>query len=361
MLERAVPSPACVVVGVSGGADSMAALGLLLLLRRRLGLTLVVAHVDHGLRRAGGAEAALVAAIARREGLRFTIDRLDLGRGPDLAARARALRRDALRQRAQQHGASALVLAHTATDQAETMLLQLARGTGLAGLAGMPAIEPLKPAAPPRRLAQGARIVRPLLHLTREETRTLAARLALPFVDDPSNEDLRQPRARVRHGLLPLLSALNPAAVRHLANTAEIVAGSLPATDEIAAAPSVLSRRELRACSSAARRRAIRALCRAHGLAADAVPHRVVADIDAALASVSGPRGWDLAGHRRLRADGDAVWIEHTGADGAEPPCAPTGPVVDGSSPTTGRVDAGLQPLTHPNPAAILPEPGRSA
>lgn len=363
MLAQAVPSPACVVIGVSGGADSMAALGLLLRLRRRLRLELVVAHVDHGLRGAAVAEAALVAAVARREGLPCTIDRLALAPGPDLAARARELRRAALLERAHAHGASALVLAHTATDQAETMLLQLARGTGLAGLAGMPACAPLKPAMSTRRLGQGVRIVRPLLHLTREETRALAVRLALPFVDDPGNDDRRQPRARVRHELLPVLTALNPEAVRHLANTAEIVARALPEHDEIAAPTTVLSRATLRASTVAARRRAIRALCHGDGLPADALAHRVVAEIDRALHADAGPRGWDLAGHRRLWLVGDALWIER--ASGHEPPRAPAGAPTDAPTtvpgPTTGRTDAGLQPLTHPNPAAILPEPGRSA
>ncbi|MCB0971894.1 MAG: tRNA lysidine(34) synthetase TilS, partial [Acidimicrobiales bacterium] len=165
-----------VTCGVSGGADSQA----LLVLAVAAGCRATAVHVDHGLRAGSAAEADVVAELADRLGAGFRAERVAVGDGPNLEARARAARHEAL-------GPDAL-LGHTADDRAETVLLHLLRGAGPAGAIGI--------ARSPRR---------PLLDLRRAETVALAAALGLAVVDDPTNRDPRFRRSRVRHELLPLL------------------------------------------------------------------------------------------------------------------------------------------------------------
>jgi tRNA(Ile)-lysidine synthase len=143
------------------------------------GLDVTAVHVDHGMRPGSADEAVIVAATAERLGVRFVARRVEVPDGPNLEARLRGARHEAL-------GPDAL-LGHTLDDQAETVLLFLMRGTGPNGLAGM---EPAR---------------RPLLALRRSETVALCADLGLVTVDDPSNDDPRFTRNRVRHELLPLM------------------------------------------------------------------------------------------------------------------------------------------------------------
>lgn len=352
-----------VVVAVSGGADSMATLGLLELLRRRLELTLVVAHVDHGLRVGAAAESELVAATARARGHRLWRTRLVLPGGPGLPARARAARHAALVTAAEEVGAALVVLGHTMTDQAETVLLNLCRGAGIDGLAGMRPWQPwLKPGGdarrwPPSGASRGRAAglwVRPMMQLTRDETRGLAERLGLAFVDDPGNDDPAQPRVRVRHGVLPVLASINAGAVGHIATAARLARGIAAAvgqgtlaSESDAALGSVAA---LRTRPEAGRRAAILELCRRAGVPADAVAART---LDAIVSAVlrDAPHRWDLHG-AVLRLDAGRLWIDAATPHGG-PAC--TGPEGDGAEP------APSEPLTHPMPAAILPAPGRNA
>jgi tRNA(Ile)-lysidine synthase len=158
-------------------------------------------HVDHGLRPGSGAEADVVARAAARFGAAFESATLELIDGPNLEARARTARHRAL-------GPDAAT-GHTADDQAETVLANLLRGAGVDGMAGMRA---------------GAR--HPILALRRSETAALCARLGLEPVADPSNDDPRFLRNRIRHELLPLCSALaGRDLVPVLARQAELLAG----------------------------------------------------------------------------------------------------------------------------------------
>ena len=191
-----VADGAGVVVGCSGGADSVALLGLLWRLARKRGWRLVVGHVDHGLRPESVREAQQVRELCAAFELPCEITRITVAPGPDLAARARDLRRESLQELGRRHAASWIALGHTATDQVETVLLNLTRGAGVDGLGGMP------PA--------GDGVVRPLLGMSRARVRDLAERMQLPFVDDPSNDDRRHPRVRVRMEVLPQLRRLNP-------------------------------------------------------------------------------------------------------------------------------------------------------
>ncbi|MFY0530892.1 tRNA lysidine(34) synthetase TilS [Nannocystis pusilla] len=193
---RAAGSPRRLLVACSGGADSTALVGLLHLLARDEALALIVAHVDHGLRRESADEAAAVARAAAQRGLASVATRLSLSPGSGLPARAREARRAALCAFASAHACDAIALGHTATDQAETLLMHAARGCGLEGLAAMRPWE--------------APWLRPLLELPRAATRALCERMALPFVDDPTNADEEQPRVRVRERVLPELRDYNP-------------------------------------------------------------------------------------------------------------------------------------------------------
>jgi tRNA(Ile)-lysidine synthase len=184
------------LIGCSGGPDSIAALGLLSLLCRSEQLELIVGHVDHGLRAESGAEAEQVEQVAIALRLDCLCTKLELARGSGLPARAREARRSALEQQREACGATAIVLAHTATDQAETMFMHLCRGAGLDGLAAMPTFDPPW--------------LRPLLGLTRAQTRELCGALELPFVDDPSNTDEDALRIWLRERVLPRMREENP-------------------------------------------------------------------------------------------------------------------------------------------------------
>jgi tRNA(Ile)-lysidine synthase len=194
------------VCGVSGGADSLA----LLVLAIAAGCRVTAVHVDHGLRPGSAAEARVVAAAARRFGASFRSERVAVGAGPNLEARAREARRQVL-------GAEAAT-GHTADDQAETVMVNLLRGAGVSGLAGM--------RAGPRH---------PLLALRRAETEGLCRRLDLDPVHDPTNTDPRFVRNRVRHELLPLCADIaGRDVVPLLARQAGVLAADADLLDSLA-------------------------------------------------------------------------------------------------------------------------------
>lgn len=177
-----------VVVACSGGADSIG----LLVLAADAGLVPTAVHVDHRLRSDSAADADVVAAAAATLGVEWRSVSVDVGPGGNLEARARGARYDVLHAAAVELGATAILVAHTADDQAETVVLNFLRGSGSAGLAGMA-----------RRRGM---IVRPLLHLRRAELRALVTARGLRVVDDPTNTDTRWRRAWVRHEVLPELA-----------------------------------------------------------------------------------------------------------------------------------------------------------
>ena len=194
-------SGARLVVAVSGGPDSVALLHLLHRLRAEWKLTLRVAHLDHGLRRDSPQDAAFVRDLASRWGVPATIERRDVAplcrrHGWSLEDGARRVRYQFLLDVARRHSASHVALAHTADDQAETVLMRLLRGTGLLGLGAMPAM---------RRLGE-AWIIRPLLEVWRAEILAYLAQQGLDACQDATNEDQRFVRNRIRHELLPLLA-----------------------------------------------------------------------------------------------------------------------------------------------------------
>lgn len=197
--------PGLWVVGVSGGGDSVALVHLL----RRLGYSFVVAHLDHGLRESSKEDALWVEALARRFGIPFYGKRVELRelaskRGANLEALARTVRYNFLFHVAKQVQAQAVLTAHTADDQAETLFLQLLRGTGRAlGIR-----------------AQQGHLYRPLLGVRRAELRAYLAELGESWKEDPTNEELDRDRNYLRHEVMPRLEKRFPQGVAALARFA---------------------------------------------------------------------------------------------------------------------------------------------
>ena len=188
-----------VLVGVSGGPDSVCLLRALLALAPSLALTLHVLHVHHGLRGEADAEAEFVGELARARGVPVSVERVRPGGAEGLSpeAAARRVRYGAFRQWAARIGASRIALGHTADDQAETVLMRLLEGAGPRGLAGIP---PLR-----------GPFIRPLIELPRSAILKELHRLDQPWLEDPSNRDPKFLRNRIRHDLLPLLAgSYNP-------------------------------------------------------------------------------------------------------------------------------------------------------
>jgi tRNA(Ile)-lysidine synthase len=233
--------PGPLVVAVSGGADSTALLLLLSELADEFGLVLHVAHFDHRIRpRASAREAEFVAQLANRVGAPIRVGRATTRlRSED---DARSARYEFLRRAAREIGATAIATGHTRDDQAETVILHLVRGSGVAGLAGM------------RPLANG--VARPLLAITRADTVAVCKAARIRPLTDPSNRSLTFARNRIRRNVMPQLAKLNPRVADAIARLADAAAG----------------------LADAERRRATAALTETH--TADAIDLAALADDD---------------------------------------------------------------------------------
>jgi tRNA(Ile)-lysidine synthase len=193
------------LVGVSGGADSLALMHAL----HQLGYSLVIAHLDHGLRPESAADADYVRQKAEELGLPFVSARMDVRAmaardGLSLEEAARQVRYDFLFEQARQAGAQAVAVAHHADDQVETVLMHFLRGAALSGLSGMAyrRIMPVWDAAIP--------LVRPLLDLWREDIETYLGEMGWVAREDLTNQDTRYFRNHLRHDLIPELEGVNP-------------------------------------------------------------------------------------------------------------------------------------------------------
>ena len=204
-----------VMVAVSGGPDSVALLHLLVRLSTIVGFRVHAAHCDHGLRGAESAEdARFVRRLGEAWGVPVTVGCVPSGtiraRGRGLQAAARDARYAVLSQTADETGARWVATAHTADDQAETVIMRWVRGGGLAGLAGIPAVR--------------APYIRPLLGVRRCEVESYLSEIGVAPRRDPSNHDPRFLRVAVRDTVLPALRALNPRVVETIGRTAALVA-----------------------------------------------------------------------------------------------------------------------------------------
>jgi tRNA(Ile)-lysidine synthase len=210
-----------VLVAVSGGADSVALLHLLLSLAPELSLKLHVLHVDHGLRPDSDRDAEFVRRLAARLGVPADVARVTVPREGSVEAAARAERYAALDAHARRVGAQRIAVGHTADDQAETVLMRMLAGAGVRGLAGIPPVR--------------GRIIRPLIEVRRADLVELLEAAGLGWVEDPSNRETRFLRNRIRHELLPLLSAsYRPDVVATLDRIARLCRDTVDAIERLA-------------------------------------------------------------------------------------------------------------------------------
>jgi tRNA(Ile)-lysidine synthase len=224
-LPEALDSKPVILVGVSGGADSLALAAATGFEAPRAGIRAGAVVVDHGLQAGSADVAERAAAQARSLGLEpVLVLRVDVAQpasagGPEAAARA--ARYGAFEAAMAETGASRVLLAHTLDDQAETVLLGLARGSGPTSLQGM--------------AAQGGAYLRPLLGIRRAGTRQFCADSGLEAWEDPHNGDPAYARVRVRHAVLPVLEhELGPGIAEALARTAEQLREDADALDALA-------------------------------------------------------------------------------------------------------------------------------
>jgi tRNA(Ile)-lysidine synthase len=215
-----------VVCACSGGPDSMALLHVLALMRPKRCHEVIAVGIDHGLRVEAVAELRLVARVAGDLGLRFTTTKVAVKRGGNLQARARQARHEALERAAVKEKATHVALGHTADDRAETVLLRMLRGAGLNGLGAMPMQAPSVVGEVP--------LIRPLLGARRSDVMAHLRRHGVPWAMDPSNDDRRFMRVRVRREVLPLLEELSPRIVAHLCDLAEEAAQHRPDGEPLA-------------------------------------------------------------------------------------------------------------------------------
>jgi len=182
-------------IAISGGGDSVALAVLLADWARPLGIGLRAATVNHNLRPEAAAEASAAARLCARLGIGHdTLDWTGWSGQGNLQDAARRARQALLAGWARTHALDAVALGHTLDDQAETLLLRLARGSGVDGLSGMAA----------RRRTQGTTWLRPLLDVPRATLRDMLRQRGVDWVDDPSNEDMRFDRVKARHALAML-------------------------------------------------------------------------------------------------------------------------------------------------------------
>jgi tRNA(Ile)-lysidine synthase len=226
--EHQLEQTGMVVIGVSGGPDSLC---LLDLARQISGLKIIVAHFNHQLRPEADQEAEFVKRVAEQMQLPYVSEAADVGSYAEeqklsLEEAARNLRYRFLFKRARSEGAGAVAVGHTADDQVETVLMHFLRGAGLAGLKGM-ARRTLLPEFDPE-----IPLVRPILHLWRKETEAYCHEHELQPVYDPSNSDETYFRNRLRHSLIPELEKYNPRFKQTLLRTAEAMAGDYEALTE---------------------------------------------------------------------------------------------------------------------------------
>ncbi|QBO35869.1 tRNA lysidine(34) synthetase TilS [Periweissella cryptocerci] len=200
------------VVAASAGVDSQVLLRLLSRLQPQP--KVIVAHVDHQLRPRGAEEAQFVQQVAQQYGFEFVTKKWSKAQQPQqgIELAGRDFRYAFFAQVADQYGATKVLTAHHANDQAETLLMKLTRGGDWQQLTGI---------AWQRPLNAHVQVVRPLLNITKADLITYAQEHHLEWMEDESNQDLQFARNRYRHQILPALVAENPRTVEHLANYAQ--------------------------------------------------------------------------------------------------------------------------------------------
>ncbi len=344
--RRFGPVERSVLLAVSGGADSTALLVGTALVRERVGLTVEVATLDHGLRPEAEEEVRAVERLAARHGLRCHVRQLRLKPGAGVEQRAREARYEALETLRQERGLRAVATAHTANDQAETLLMRLARGSALRGAASI--------------LPRRGTLVRPLLERTREELEAFLREQGTDFVTDPMNADPRLFRARIRRDVLPALSrAAGFPVARRLASFARLASEDDALLEELAATAwrrlvleeGVLDAVGVRALEPPLRRRVIARLLTWQGAMVDA------ATLERALDAVARGRSITLSRGLQLRASSGVVRCVHTRAAAVHGSLSLSGEGASGELEGTGwRFTVGSAPGASGALGLILPE-----
>ncbi len=297
-----------VLVACSGGADSLALLAATVFEARKAGWRVIGATVDHGLQEGSAERAAAVVAQMAALGVdetasaRVTVE--GAGLGPEAAARQ--ARYDVLDRLAEHFTARVVLLGHTRDDQAETVLLGLARGSGGRSIAGM------------RRTYNRYR--RPFLDVSRADTRTACKAEGIGFWEDPHNDDPAFLRVRVRQSVMPVLEAeLGPGVAVSLARTADLLRADMEYLDaladtalaEVSDADLTLGVPGLAALPAPIRTRVLRlAALRAGALPADLF-HEHITGVERLVTEWHGQRGVDLPGHLTARRRDDRIVFEH--------------------------------------------------
>ncbi|MEB3194603.1 MAG: tRNA lysidine(34) synthetase TilS [Cyanobacteriota bacterium] len=305
-----LPKGVRLLLALSGGQDSMALLGLLRDLQTLHGWPLSLWHGNHGWRPDATAQADALAAWAEREGLSVQVQRADPL--PASEAEAREWRYRCLLEQAAALGCRHVLTAHTATDRAETLLLNLARGSHRRGLGALRARRPL---------GDGIALVRPLLPFSRDDTGRICREMGLPLWIDPSNADTRFSRNRVRADVLPVLEDLHPGATIRMAALAErlaeeeeqaeevltIALGALAVAPGLPGATAALNRRSLAALQAANQRLLVQQWLRLHWGSALGAPS--LERLLARLPLDQGPGRHDLAQGWHLRWEGGRLLL----------------------------------------------------
>jgi tRNA(Ile)-lysidine synthase len=301
-----------VLAACSGGADSLALAAALAFVAPRAGLRAGGVTVDHGLQQGSAERATALAALMCKLGLDPALSST-VTPAKDNEAAARAARYQALDQEAREHHPTAILLGHTLDDQAETVLLGLARGSGSRSLAGMPARRGI--------------YRRPLLGLRRATTAAACAELGLDPWQDPYNQDFRFARARVRHQLMPVLEeVLGPGVAEALARTAGQLRADAECLDDLAFAeggqlrgddPAGLDARHLDDLPKAIRTRVLRDAAIMAGCPPGALTAGHVDRIADLVTGWRGQRWVDLPGGLRARRRAGKVWF--TGTEAGNP------------------------------------------
>lgn len=264
--HRRVGSPRRLLIGLSGGADSLALALALAGLREELQLQLSCVHVHHGLRASADRDEAFVRSFCEDRALPLQVMHVQVSRQGSMEAAAREARYKAFEEARMACGAELLVLGHHRDDQAETVLMRLLRGSGPTGLMAM------------RELSHG--VWRPLLGIGAEQLRRALQEIGQPFCEDESNQDPRHLRNALRLQALPLLEKLVPGSIQGLARSASILSAENAYWDQFVSGwllqhastrmPCLFALVEpLLLLPLAARRRVLRGLCAAHGLQPD--------------------------------------------------------------------------------------------
>src|SRR5450432_3478798 len=299
-------------IAVSGGADSVALLRILLELRSELGIVLFVVHLNHKLRaEESDADEGFVRGLAAAHGLEIVCESRDVKayaaeKKLSLEAGAREVRYEFFREALGK--LDRIATAHTLDDQAETVLMKLARGAGTRGLAGIFPRISIQHSALSTQLGSKA-IVRPLLSVRRERVVEYLEEIGQDWREDSSNRDLRHTRNRVRHGILPRLEEnVNPAVREALAEAEEIarveeeywageIARVLPAVWKRTESGGELNHKRLAEFDLALRRRVVRACGEALGIGLDfRHVEEVLALCEGGRASL--PQDWVVSFHK---------------------------------------------------------------